>query len=841
MLEKAYLTSSSRLSGQTLPLASMGIKSFNRAMDHCFISRTLVRLLASFFVLTLSTLLAKPARAVDVVDLSADKDHYPLIDAFRILEEKTGKMTIDDVSSSEMDAKFVPIKSEYQDYWGLDLGISTSVWWIKLSVKARDWQAARKNWLMVISNNRFVGKVTFYSHMKHHHLAQAEQQWLIQSPDTEGNDSHGQDVVLKLPVFNQTPQSLYLRVESDYYIYLPISIRTAWCQMGSKGMTSLFDGMFFGVIAVIAVLNLLMFMALRDKTSLWYVLFVVFVGLYFLGTEGHITGIAKHLGPMFFAYIHVLGISGIVVFCTAFTRSFLQTATHLPRIDKFLLGYAAFSTGVAITSPLMEMDYDYFFDIFQTSTVILGVLAPVGTLVPGIARLKQGYTPAALYLAGWSAFSISAFVFAAPVIGGIDGWRIFQIGCATNVVLLTLATAHKLRMMQKERDAMSQARDTVKKALHESEEKYREIFNNSPNGIFCASLQDGELLMEPNQAFKRIFGYAAHETVPPTIMATSWLDPNDCATFNGAVKRATNVEEMEARFQKRDGTVVWCRIAARPHPDEGCFDGTMSDITERKLAEQQMFRAEKMASLGQIIAGVAHEINNPNNFVVFNIPILQRYIDSIRPVLDEKAAQDPNLTFLNMPYDMFIEDIYKLLDNMQHGSKRITDIVSELKNYVRSSDVEDKKPEVVNAIISQVMTLVGKQVRKYVKAFEVDVADDLPLVKMNAGKIEQVLINLVINAGHAADKEQSWVRLTAKRSETDAGRVEIQVQDNGAGIPKENQERIFEPFFTTKADESGTGLGLAISHQIIEDHGGSIHVESTLGQGTTFTIRLPAS
>jgi signal transduction histidine kinase len=136
------------------------------------------------------------------------------------------------------------------------------------------------------------------------------------------------------------------------------------------------------------------------------------------------------------------------------------------------------------------------------------------------------------------------------------------------------------------------------------------------------------------------------------------------------------------------------------------------------------------------------------------------------------------------------------------------------------------------------MTLVGKQVRKMVSRFDVEIEPDLPPVMMNAGKIEQVLINLVINAGQAGDKEDSWVRLEARAGPR--ATVRIIVEDNGTGIPEEHRDTIFDPFFTTKGRETGTGLGLAISHRIIEDHDGTITVESTLGEGTRFAIDLPA-
>ncbi len=254
-------------------------------------------------------------------------------------------------------------------------------------------------------------------------------------------------------------------------------------------------------------------------------------------------------------------------------------------------------------------------------------------------------------------------------------------------------------------------------------------------------------------------------------------------------------------------------------------------------AEQQMFRADKMAALGQIIAGVAHEINNPNNFIFFNLPILRRYIDAMQELLDAHVDEIGEIRILHMSYEEFLLDVSKLLQNMEHGSKRITGIVADLKNYVRSEEDQEMKPGDLAAVIDNVMTLIGKQVRKTVKRLDVETPDALPAVRMNPGKIEQVLINLVINAGQAADKEDSWIKISASAPVDD--RVVIEVADNGSGIPKDIINKVFDPFFTSKGREEGTGLGLSISHRIIEDHGGTLTVVSVKGEGTTFTIELP--
>jgi PAS domain S-box-containing protein len=378
--------------------------------------------------------------------------------------------------------------------------------------------------------------------------------------------------------------------------------------------------------------------------------------------------------------------------------------------------------------------------------------------------------------------------------------------------------------------------------MRANEEKYRTIFDTA--GTVMINFGEDSLITLANDEWAKLTGYSREETEGKL----TWMP-----FFTGeTLARMKRYHEMrgkdpdsvpkvyEAQLVDRSGAVHDGIVNINVVPGTKQRVASFQDTTELKRAQSEMYRADKMAALGQIIAGVAHEINNPNNFIYFNLPILRKYIEAMEPLLEVNLEQTPELKVLNMPYQVFLDDVFKLLENMEHGSKRITSIVSDLKNYVRSDEDQQLKPEPVGAAIDRVMVLVGKQVRKMVKRFEVDVADGLPAVEMNTGKIEQVLINLVINAGQAADKDDSWVKLSARSGE-DEPVVEIMVEDNGAGIPPDIIDQIFEPFFTSKGREQGTGLGLSISHRIVEEHGGTIGVESTVGEGTCFTIRLPAA
>jgi PAS domain S-box-containing protein len=380
--------------------------------------------------------------------------------------------------------------------------------------------------------------------------------------------------------------------------------------------------------------------------------------------------------------------------------------------------------------------------------------------------------------------------------------------------------------------------ERARERLRESEERYRTVFETTgtANVLLAA---DGAITVA-NRGFAHLVEAQPAEIAAGRAFADFVEEERRERVaaelqLRGDEPRSLEVRLRTAAGRARDGLVT---LSAVPGTGERLV--SILDVTERKRANEELFRAEKMAALGQIIAGVAHEINNPNNFVYFNLPILRRYIDALRPLVEDRLATDPELHLLGMPAATFVDDIDRLLENMQHGSQRITAIVAELKNYVRAQETEERRSGSLEPVIERVMTLVGKQVRKMVKRLDVEVERPLPAIVMNAGRIEQVLVNLLINAGQAADREDSSVTLKARAVGRGAERVEITVSDNGRGIPAAAAGHVFEPFFTTKEREGGTGLGLAIVQRIVNEHGGTISFATEEKVGTTFTVVLPA-
>jgi len=261
------------------------------------------------------------------------------------------------------------------------------------------------------------------------------------------------------------------------------------------------------------------------------------------------------------------------------------------------------------------------------------------------------------------------------------------------------------------------------------------------------------------------------------------------------------------------------------------------DITLEKTYEQQIQQADKLASLGQLVSGIGHEINNPNQFIRGNVKIVRQALEDMMPIIDAHYEQNPDLKIARLKYEFFKEHIMTLVDDMSHGSERIKGIVDGLRSFARKDegllvDIVD-----VNTILGTTTRLVKNEVHKHASII-LDLADDLPTFTGNSQKIEQVLVNLIVNAAQAIpDDVRGEIRISTHQ---DQGMVVIRIDDNGKGMDEKTRKQIFDPFFTTKRTRGGTGLGLAIVFRIVEEHGGTISVASNLNKGTTFIVRLPA-
>jgi signal transduction histidine kinase len=270
------------------------------------------------------------------------------------------------------------------------------------------------------------------------------------------------------------------------------------------------------------------------------------------------------------------------------------------------------------------------------------------------------------------------------------------------------------------------------------------------------------------------------------------------------------------------------------------------DITGRKQLEatardqqHKLVQANKMTALGTLVSGVAHEINNPNQLVMFNSGLLADTWRDACIALDEHHRHDKHFTLAGLPYAEMRDAAFTLIADMKEGALRIDRIVQDLKDFARPQ--RQALPVAVNAneVVERAVRLLAHLIRKRTTRFETRLAPALPAVRGDAQQMEQVIVNLLVNALEALPDTARGVRVET-RTNAD-GAVVVEVADEGVGIPAVNLERLCDPFFTTKQDSGGTGLGLSVTFSLIQAHGGRLDFESEPGRGTRAIVTLPAA
>jgi len=310
-----------------------------------------------------------------------------------------------------------------------------------------------------------------------------------------------------------------------------------------------------------------------------------------------------------------------------------------------------------------------------------------------------------------------------------------------------------------------------------------------------------------------------------------------------------DVKPLEHRIIHRDGSVRWVKNSIVLAKDEekhlDGYYGLINDITELKKAERlteikqrQLLQADKMASLGILVSGIAHEINNPNNFILLNIRLFSKIWTDILPILENYFQENGDFALAGMPYNTSIDKIDASIQGILSGSQRIKEIVQSLTNYARQDTGLRDQAVHIDIVVQNALTIVSNLVKKSTDYLTVMIGDDLPALRGNSQQLEQVIINLITNACQSLEKKSQAISLNGYFDRRE-NVVIFEVLDQGVGIPEEDLRHIFDPFFTTKRNMGGTGLGLSISYNIIKSHGGELVLESQPGEGTRALIRLP--
>jgi PAS domain S-box-containing protein len=395
-------------------------------------------------------------------------------------------------------------------------------------------------------------------------------------------------------------------------------------------------------------------------------------------------------------------------------------------------------------------------------------------------------------------------------------------------------------------------REKAEKALGETTEQLSLILKSLPIVSYTCSADRHFKTTFVSHTISEMTGYTPQQFIENPCFWREHIHPDDREKILSELKTAIRkgAYQCEYRFQAADGSYRWFsdsrRLIRTDNPSRNYMVGAWRDVTEDRrirqegeLRLQQMIQSHKLTALGEVVAGVAHEINNPVSFISYNIPLLEEMWNNIEPILAGDGASHSDWGDKGISYVELCVNMKEIIEEFKIAAQRIKRVVSGLKEFARTDESAQKKPVQISEVIQGVLILVGAQIRKTVSRIDRYVDSNLPPIHGHFQKIEQVIANLLINAHQAIPADRKGRIIITARYLERLKAILIEIEDNGTGMERDVLDHIFEPFFSTRRDKEGTGLGLSISYGLIKDHHGLIGVLSRPGLGSRFSIFLP--
>ena len=616
------------------------------------------------------------------------------------------------------------------------------------------------------------------------------------------------------------------------------------------------DLFLFGSISIIALYHFgLFFVRKQDRASLYFALFCAAVSLRLLTTgERYLTYILPDLSWGLFLKLEYLSMSLAVPTFALFMHSLFPREFWRPFLHFVVAASLAVSLMVLATPGRIFTHLLPLCDVLLLSTFSFGLFV----LVRAIHHRRDG---AVIFLAGYMILSLAAINDILHVeklinTGFFAAFGLF-VFIFSQAVILSLRFSRALSMVEVQHQELTFSNEACRKeiadrmatedALRQSEEKYRTILHSIEDGYYEVDLAGNFTFF--NDALCSILGCSREELLGMnyrTYMKEQTAD-EIYRTFNEVYRTGRPTKVFGWEPIRKDGSPRHLEISISLRRDgkgEAIgFRGLARDVTERKNSEererihqQHLIHASKMVELGTLVSGVAHEINNPNNFIMLNTPLLLDAWNAAQPILEAYYEENGDFVLGGMPFSQMKENIPRLFSGITEGSGRIKQIVNDLRDYVRQETSDLSQQVDLNAVIGSALSLLSNMVKQSTDCFSFQADEHLPLIKGNFQRLEQVVINLVQNACQALQDRSKGITLSTLRN---GDCVFLRVEDEGVGIAPEHLLRITDPFFSTKHDSGGVGLGLAISSTIVKQHGGTLNFVSEPGKGTTAEVILP--
>jgi two-component system NtrC family sensor kinase len=561
----------------------------------------------------------------------------------------------------------------------------------------------------------------------------------------------------------------YFEINSSKPVVLPLQIMQRESLSARLSTYDFFFGMYLGVIAVMFLYNLVIFFLTRDKSYLFYIIYLLTLAFAQAALFGYTDRFIFKDSPYFNKIFAVFSGASVGIASIFFINHFLRLKTKAPTFRKILL----------VVIPLDLIGIILLFSGYEDIAYkMVNMVALVGSIVAILAAVKlaqSGYKPANFFLLAWSIFLVSVVIFALKDFDIIPYNPIFRrsmlFGSSFEVVLLSIALADRINELRRDKE-FSQA-------------------------------------------------------------------------------KALEMAKENARIIKEQNTELEKRVDSRTMELQESNEELQVTLDNLKETQTQLVDAEKMASLGQLTAGIAHEINNPINFITSNIKPLRLDLSEVYEIIEEFAGLPENCsqeelngakkTLKDYDYDFLKEEIESLVSGISDGAIRTSEIVLGLRNFSRL-DEDVVKMANVNEGLDNTLVLLRNKTKDQIEVIR-DYDPSLRDIECFPGKLNQAFMNILNNGvyavSHKAYEEGEVATITIRTKVLNAETITVHLIDNGTGMPEEAKKKLYDPFFTTKEVGEGTGLGMSIVYKIIDKHGGRIEVKSEIGKGTEFILFLP--
>lgn len=782
------------------------------------LSRSSLNTLLFVFVLTLLLPVAGLASTNQPLVLNADQDHYPLQHYLRYLEDKSGTSSFEEITRLALSSQFKSVGQRFPSF-----GYTRSVYWTQFTVR-NPYQAEQR--LLLELAHPFMKRVTLYYSSDGGTFQEVEGG--LQKRRTRQEISSRNHIF----AFNFKPLSdtrVYMRFENGGPMSFPLSLWDMGAYIAKTDLERIILGLFYGVFFALLVYNFTIFLSLKDKSYLFYVVFLGCMIFYQLSADG-IGYQYFWKGNEWFSVNCIFTWNLAIASYLAFSRSFLNVKKHVPRLDKVLL----LLIGLVLANILLSQFWDMILSLkISLYSHFIGTFLMIWI---SILCIRNRSRPAKFYFGAMLLLLVPSLATVLKNAGilpqnSLTTWGI-HLGATAEVLLLSVGLADRINTMRNERYQAQKAAvaskqlfiDTLKKA----EKRIHQIFNNAVEGIFQFS-EEGRLVFA-NTSMAKIFGYESVVDMLGTITDIKMLFKNheDYKELYSKMISNQNRIDFEVPFVKKNGELIFGTVSihriTNASESKTFGEGMILDTTDRRLREKAERDLEIAEQANQaktdFLASVSHELRSP----------LHGILGYAKMGISRSKV---------VPEETVVTYFEKIRSSGQKLTRQLNDLLdlSKLEANAAIYDLQSNR-------LSDITSSVIDEMDSIIKPKEVSVRFRPPVFNdtavMDSDKIVQVIRNLIANAIRFANQHDT-IDIAIEKIHSE---FQFTISDQGIGIPEAEVEQIFEKFFQSskiRKGDGGTGLGLSISKRIIEDHGGRIWAENNPDRGATFRFCIPES